>query len=120
MEVLAGLYLLLLVGAWLFYFSASFRRYGKQRTTHIYICPNGLLGVRGGCIVYTSEWAQVQAVDTLSYGRGGTLCKLHLKDGREIILKRTYQPVPHGLWNTDAFTRELERALTNYRSQQPG
>lgn len=115
-----GLYLLLIVGAWLIYFSAPFRRYGKQHATHIYLCPNGLLGVRGGCILYTFEWAQVHSANEVNYGRAGSLYKLKLVDGRKIILKRVHQPIPGGIWHAGELIHEINRALIDYRTQHPG
>jgi hypothetical protein len=105
-----GLYLLLLTGAWLLYFSPPFSRYDKQHSIDVYICPNGMLGVRGGSVIYTYYWAQVQAPYY-----GGREYGLHLVEGRKIILQQAgIQAMPAGM------SSEIERALTNYRAQQQG
>jgi hypothetical protein len=110
-----GLYLLLLTGAWLLYFSPPFSRYDKQHSIDVYICPNGMLGVRGGSVIYTYYWAQVREPYLNDYGKGGREYGLHLVDGRKIIIKQAgIQAMP------DAMSSMIERALANYRAQQQG
>jgi hypothetical protein len=111
--VLLGLFLLAVALAWFIYFSPSFRRYGKQHTTHVYICPHGMVGVVGGSIVYTYHWAQVQAASLKEY-KGGSEYKLQLVDGRQVTFKGMYQPPVEGL------SSSVNEALEIYRGKPQG
>lgn len=72
-----------------------------------------MVGVRGGSVVSTYHWAQVQAVSLNAYKRASEY-KLQLVDGRQIIIKGMYQPTPKGMGSA------IEGALANYRTQRQG